>query len=63
MMLVIDDAKLPPPRPATAATIRKVVYDVPGCNMKYMVSAHGIANMPALKIVQLRPPNFAGPMV
>ena len=29
-MLVIDEAKLPPPNPANAATIMNVVYDVPG---------------------------------
>ena len=38
-MLVIDDAKLPPPNPANAATIMNVVYDVPGCAMKYSVSS------------------------
>ena len=41
-MFVIDDAKLPPPTPATAATTMNVVYDVPGCAMKYSVSAVGI---------------------
>jgi len=29
-MLVIDDAKLPPPIPAVAATNMNVVYDAPG---------------------------------
>ena len=33
-MLVIDDAKLPPPNPASAATTMNVVYDVPGWAMK-----------------------------
>ncbi len=31
--------------------------------MKYMVSAHGMASIKALKIVKLRPPNLAGPTV
>ena len=29
-MFVIDEAKLPPPTPASTATTRKVVYEVPG---------------------------------
>src|SRR5271170_5351339 len=58
-MLVIDDAKLPPPSPATPATTMKVVYDVPGWAMKKTVNAVGIASTSAENIVQLRPPNLA----
>ena len=29
-MFVIDEAKLPPPTPANAATISSVVYETPG---------------------------------
>src|ERR1700730_15871565 len=58
-MLVIDNARLPPPSPAIPATTMKVVYDVPGWAMKYSVNAVGIANTSAENIVQLRPPNLA----
>ena len=29
-MLVMEEAKLPPPMPVSSATAMKVVYDVPG---------------------------------
>ena len=57
-MFVIDDAKLPPPTPAIAATIMKVVYDVPGC-MTIAARMVGISSRAALTIVQFRPPNLA----
>ena len=62
-MLVIDEAKLPPPKPANAATTMNVVYDVPGCFIKYSVSTVGMSSSSALTMVQLRPPNLAGAMV
>ena len=58
LMLVIDDAKLPPPSPAKHATTMKVVYDVPGC-MTIAARIVGMSSSAALTIVQLRPPNFA----
>ena len=62
-MLVIDDAKLPPPNPANAATTMNVVYDVSGRFITYSVSTVGISSSSALTIVQLRPPNLAGATV
>src|ERR687890_230566 len=46
-MLAIEDAKLPPPTPATAARINSVAYETPG------------SIRTALTIVQLRPPKRA----
>jgi hypothetical protein len=57
-MFVIDDAKLPPPTPAIAATIMNVVYDVPGC-MTIAARIVGNSSSAALTMVQLRPPNYA----
>ena len=58
LMLVIDEAKLPPPSPAKHATTMKVVYDVPGC-MTNAARIVGMSSSAALTIVQFRPPNFA----
>jgi hypothetical protein len=58
LMLVIEDAKLPPPRPAKHATTTKVVYDVPGC-MTIAARIVGTSSSAGLTIVQLRPPNIA----
>src|SRR4051812_9612221 len=57
-MLAIDEAKLPPPTPASAATRSSVAKDTPGRSTTKAVVA-GIRSTRALKIVQLRPPNFA----
>ena len=57
-MLVIDEAKFPPPTPASAATSRNVVYDVPG-SMTTAAAATGTSSIAALITVQLRPPNRA----
>src|SRR3954469_16227017 len=57
-MLVIEEAKLPPPTPAMAATSTNVPSEVPGC----ITSAHsdvGTSRSSALATVQLRPPNRA----
>ncbi len=62
-MLVIDDAKFPPPTPAKAATIMNIVYDVSGRFITHSVSTVGTSNSSALTIVQLRPPNLAGATV
>ena len=62
-MLVIDEAKLPPPKPANAATTMNVVYDVPGVVIAHQSAAVGISSSSALTIVQLRPPNLAGAIV
>ena len=62
-MLVIDEAKLPPPKPANAATTMKVVYDASGRFITHSVNSVGIRSSSALTIVQLRPPNFAGATV
>ena len=57
-MLVIDDAKLPPPTPASAAVIIKVSKEMPGLSRNAAVIV-GISRSSALTMVQLRPPNFA----
>ena len=57
-MFVIDEAKLPPPRPAKHATTMNVVYEVPGC-MTIAARTVGTSSRAALTIVQFRPPNFA----
>src|SRR2546423_13231801 len=57
-MLVIEEAKLPPPTPVIAAKIISVVYETPGL----ISSAAGIvgrSSSAALMIVQLRPPKVA----
>src|SRR5882757_11343501 len=57
-MLVIEEAKLPPPTPVSAATTISVLYDTPGfiTNAAVMV---GTSSSSALTMVQLRPPNRA----
>ena len=58
LMLVIDEAKLPPPTPVSAATTRNVAYEVPG-SMTTAAAAVGTSSSSALKTVQLRPPKRA----
>ena len=58
LMLVIEEAKFPPPRPPTAATATNTQYGVPGC-MTTAAKTTGISSNDALTIVQLRPPNRA----
>ena len=41
MMLVIDDAKFPPPKPANAATTMNVVYDESGRFITHSVNSVG----------------------
>jgi hypothetical protein len=57
-MFAIEDAKLPPPTPATAAMTSMVVKDTPGFSRTAM-SRVGTRRSAALNTVQLRPPNFA----
>src|SRR3989440_5649848 len=57
-MLVIDEAKLPPPTPVIAARIISVVYDTPGLT-RIAVGIAGSSSRAALMIVQLRPPKVA----
>src|SRR6478752_4343432 len=58
LMLVIDEAKLPPPMPVSAATTRNVVYEVPG-SITQKAAQVGTRSDSALTTVQLRPPNSA----
>ena len=51
------EAKLPPPRPAVAATASMSPNDVSGCVTKYASRRVGMNSSAALTIVQLRPPN------
>ena len=57
-MLAIDEAKLPPPMPASSAAISAVENDTPGLSTN-PANVHGTSNISTLKIVQLRPPNRA----
>ncbi len=58
LMLVIDEAKLPPPIPVSAATARNVPYEVPG-SITQRAARAGTSRLTALNTVQLRPPNRA----
>jgi hypothetical protein len=58
-MLVIDDAKFPPPKPASAAHTRYGHSGRPGWASSHMVPTVGISNTNAENTVQLRPPNVA----
>lgn len=58
-MFVIDDAKLPPPRPASPATSRKVVSECPGLTMSHQVRVVGTRSATPLTMAQLRPPKKA----
>src|SRR4051794_38095925 len=57
-MFAIEEAKLPPPTPATAATRSNVPSETPGSST-IAASVTGTRRRTALKTVQLRPPNFA----
>ena len=57
-MLVIDEAKLPPPTPASAATSSRVLRETPGSSTS-RVATVGTSRSSALKTVQLRPPKVA----
>ena len=58
-MLVIDDAKLPPPNPASAAHTRYGHSGSPGFAISTGCRTVGISNTNAENIVQFRPPNLA----
>jgi len=55
-MLAIEEAKLPPPKPAVAAMTQKTQYGVPGCCTTWANSRVGTSRSAALTIVQFRPP-------
>lgn len=58
LMLVIDEAKLPPPTPVSSAHTMNVVYEVPG-SITANAATVGIRSRLAAKIVQFRPPKRA----
>src|SRR3954467_9844654 len=58
-MLVIDDAKLPPPKPASAAHTRYGHSGRPGGASSHIVPTVGISSTNAENTVQLRPPKVA----
>jgi len=55
LMFAIDEAKLPPPTPARAATRSSVLNETPGCNTAAAATV-GTRSRAALKMVQFRPP-------
>lgn len=57
-MLVMEEAKLPPPMPARRPTRRNVLKEVPGF-ITVNAAAVGIRSRPAETIVQFRPPKTA----
>src|SRR4051794_8773877 len=57
-MLVIDDAKLPPPSPVIAASTSSVSNEADGVS-QIALAAVGMSSARALTTVQLRPPNRA----
>ncbi|CFE58458.1 Uncharacterised protein [Mycobacterium tuberculosis] len=59
MALLIDDAKLPPPKPVRAAHTRYGHSGSPGWVNNTVVPMAGISNTIAEKVAQLRPPKIA----
>jgi hypothetical protein len=57
-MLAIEEAKLPPPTPATAATRSRVLNSTPG-SRTIAAKTVGTSSSSAANTVQLRPPNVA----
>ncbi len=58
LMLVMEEAKLPPPMPASSPTSRKVGKEVPG-SITAKAATVGTSSSPAETTVQLRPPKTA----
>ncbi len=58
-MLVMEEAKLAPPRPASAPTTRYSHSGWPGLAMIHSIAPAGMSRTNAENIVQLRPPNVA----
>ncbi len=58
LMLVMEEAKLPPPTPASMAHTRKVPKDVPG-SITMNAAIVGTSSMLAETMVQFRPPKRA----
>jgi hypothetical protein len=57
-MLVIEEAKLPPPTPASAAQASRTPKDVPGRVTTTARAAAGTSSSSAEAMVQFRPPNL-----
>src|ERR1700739_129670 len=57
-MLAIDEAKLPPPKPAVAAIASSSANGICGWLTAQASNRHGITNSDAEMIVQLRPPKI-----
>lgn len=57
-MLVMEEAKLPPPIPASRPTTRKVLNEVPGF-ITANAAMLGMRSRLAEMIVQFRPPKIA----
>ena len=55
-MLVIDEAKLPPPTPASSETANRVPNDTPGSST-IAIAMVGTSSSSAATMVQFRPPN------
>lgn len=58
LMLVMEEAKLPPPIPASIAQIRNVLNEVPGSITRNAATV-GMSSRLAETTVQLRPPKSA----
>lgn len=58
LMFVMEEAKLPPPMPASIAQIRNVLNEVPG-SITTKAATVGTSSRLAETIVQLRPPKIA----
>ena len=58
-MLVIDDAKLAPPRPANAPATRYIHSGWPGLASRTSIATVGTSRTSAESSVQFRPPNRA----
>ncbi len=56
-MLAIDEAKLPPPKPAVAATASSTANGMSGWPTTQASNRQGISKSAAEMVVQLRPPN------
>src|SRR5262245_12966007 len=57
-MLAIEEAKLPPPKPAVAATNNSTPKGISGLDTAHASRRHGINSSSAETMVQLRPPNI-----
>ena len=58
LMLVVEEAKLPPPMPLTAAQSRNAHSGAPGSPMRTSASTAGTTMASADRAVQVRPPSL-----